>query len=523
MSVSTRRAVTLSAAAVLGGFGALGAALAGEWARPRGAGVSGATGAASSGALRPAAQRGAGGAQEASVSPAPTSWRIAWQVPVADPWQGPIVVGRRGPVLLIERNAFLAVDAATGKVAWRHDLEIAPAIGCACLAAPAVAPERQQVYAVSAGNELRAVELDRGRIRWRRPAGDQVVMSPALAGDRVLVVTADGEDLSLMAFDAATGAPRWRSTESRRLLPDPIWDPTTGAIFLLDVLGTLRTLDATTGRLRWEAGASAPGDGAQAGLTAAHLVDGGLAVVRERGLDLVEHTSGALRWRYEPAGGWLAWAAGAGASGERASGSVLTGGLAGAIVALDVRTGAPRWEVPAEGGALIEPAVGAGVAALVMGDEVMVVGLDDGLERWRRPAGLVAALATGRAPRANKHGTGVARATLHAPAAPPLVVATTRRRSWPERRPVSGAEPGPDGGSAPLARPPSAPSRAGACRSQRSRAPSPPRQQSRPSSASSCLAPPRLRALPRAVPFPVSAAALSGGSGFVRRHIVILL
>ncbi len=323
----------------------------------------------------PAAPAGAAGE-------AAGSWRIAWRLALNDPWQAPALLpGDR--VLLIERNALVAAEAGSGAIAWRHALEVMPALGCACQGAPAVAPEAQRVFCVSAGNEIQALDASTGGVVWRQRAGDLVITAPVPAHDRVLVLAADGDDMVLLALDAATGGLRWRSVESRRLLPDPVWDPAAEVVYVLDAPGRLRALDATTGEVRWDLPGEPPdGGAAQAGLAPAQLVAQGLAVIRERGLEVVEQATGAVRWRYTPDGGWLSWA-----THIPDAGIVLAGGLVATVAALDAQIGTPRWTVPVSGGAFLPAAVAGGIAAIASAGELIAVRLADGAERWRQPAG----------------------------------------------------------------------------------------------------------------------------------------
>lgn len=325
--------------------------------------------------------RASGGADAAGDEAG--SWQIAWRVALNDPWQAPALLPASGLVLLIERDGLVAARATDGAITWRHALEVVPALGCACQGAPAVAPEQQRVFCVSAGNEVQALDAGTGHVVWRRRAGDLVITAPMPARDRVLVLAADGDDMVLLAFDAATGGLRWRSVESRRLLPDPVWDPAAEVVYVLDAPGRLRALDATSGEVRWDLPSEPPdGGAAQVGLTAAQLVARGLTVIRERGLEVVEQATGEVRWRYAPDGRWLSWA-----TYVPDAGIVLTGGLLESVAALDASTGALRWTIPVAGGAFLPPAVGNGLATIVAGSELLAVQIADGVERWRQPAG----------------------------------------------------------------------------------------------------------------------------------------
>ena len=112
-----------------------------------------------------------------------------------------------GNVFLGSRDdGFYALDFATGDQKWRASHHTSWVVG-----SPAVRDGRAYVGS-SDGHFIHSVEVASGRELWRTPVGSNVLSSPVLTGDLLVVGTANtnagrGE---LLALDASTGVVRWR-------------------------------------------------------------------------------------------------------------------------------------------------------------------------------------------------------------------------------------------------------------------------------------------------------------------------
>jgi outer membrane protein assembly factor BamB len=130
-------------------------------------------------------------------------WRTPTDLPV---WGSPVVEG--GQVFFglgngrLERSvdpparpagALLCLDAATGKVRWR-----CPA-GDGVLVRPAVGA--RQAFFVSRDGCCYAVRRESGALAWKTDLGGPLVAAPALAGDRLYLVTRGGRVAALAAED----------------------------------------------------------------------------------------------------------------------------------------------------------------------------------------------------------------------------------------------------------------------------------------------------------------------------------
>jgi outer membrane protein assembly factor BamB len=149
----------------------------------------------------------------------------------------------------------VALDAATGNELWRKD------IGVPLRGAPAVADNR--LFIITQDNTVYALSTDKGEELWNQPAisenaGILGAASPAVSGDTVVVGFSSGE---LNALRTENGRTTWQDTLARtgRLtalstLTDidasPVIDR--GRVFAVGHGGRMVALELTTGERVWE-------------------------------------------------------------------------------------------------------------------------------------------------------------------------------------------------------------------------------------------------------------------------------
>jgi outer membrane protein assembly factor BamB len=92
---------------------------------------------------------------------------------------------------------------------------------------------------------LYALRLSDGKRLWSAPLGWEMDTTPAVAGDTVIAATIDD---GLLAFDARDGAVRWNATRGEFWASPIIAD---GVAYIVEDVGTLRALRASTGAVLW--------------------------------------------------------------------------------------------------------------------------------------------------------------------------------------------------------------------------------------------------------------------------------
>lgn len=296
-----------------------------------------------------------------------TGGRLAGTPSVAD---GVVYVGDAAGILH-------AVDAATGTERWQAAM--AGAIG----AAPAVADGI--VYAGDQAGNLAAFDAATGSQRWSVSLGAgsaaALYASAPVVVDGTLYVASGGgastpavEDgvvfvggtanvslppTSLHAFDAATGAARWRFPA------DAGSGLTTPGIYAVDAAsGTKRWSYATVGDVR---GAPA----VVGGVVYAAASDGAVAAL--------DAATGTERWRIAAGEAIVS-------SPAVAGGTVFVGGAAGWLYALDAATGKESWRAQVGAVRNSAPTV-ADAVYVVAGGQLVALDADGGRERWRVPVG----------------------------------------------------------------------------------------------------------------------------------------
>ena len=204
---------------------------------------------------------------------------VKWRVPVAEGYSGPAVAG--GRVYLADYVAragdlvnapndrtlrtgverLLCLDAATGRVLWKHeqdrDYSISYASGPRCT--PTVSDGR--VYALGAEGHLTCLDAATGAILWAKDFQRDYAAPvpiwgfcghPLVEGD-LLICLVGGPGSVAVAFDRVTGAERWRSltaSESGYCPPTIVEIAGTRQLLIWDA-DNLSGLVPATGRVLW--------------------------------------------------------------------------------------------------------------------------------------------------------------------------------------------------------------------------------------------------------------------------------
>lgn len=161
---------------------------------------------------------------------------------------------RGGGTAGAESGTLYAVDMATGRLRWKHDVRGVGAVG-------GVAVRGGTVFL---GAPATALELATGRVLWTARTGDAPLGSPTLSppGDVVYTgaLSRDGRRGTVTALAAADGRVRWRAelgADETLMFLDRIW--TAGPLVVVPSLSSrVIALDAATGAERWRYAPEAP-------------------------------------------------------------------------------------------------------------------------------------------------------------------------------------------------------------------------------------------------------------------------
>ena len=265
---------------------------------------------------------------------APTPLEVAWVSTIVDPPYAslvlvstPVAWGDRLVLLDARRNMFF-VDPASGA---------AEAGGTFGDEDDVVVPEgvtAGDTLIVDAQSRLVAVDLPTREERWSAPLEGQRFHPPVVSGSTVITVTADGEGASVEAFDLADGRRLWhRPTGAAALRSGPVLGD--GVVLVGDPVEALAVED---GEPLWTSPVVDP-----AGLPV--LVDDLLlATTFAEGDDsgrlaALDVASGAVRWERELTG------EGHGPTSRlvAADGIAVLTSITGPVLGIDPITGAERW------------------------------------------------------------------------------------------------------------------------------------------------------------------------------------
>lgn len=296
-------------------------------------------------------------------------WRFATGGPVDGSAAYVAPRGGRPLVAVTSRDGFLhAVDAANGHQRWKLALgdELPFRWGWDfILSTPAVDGDR--LFVGSGNGDVLAVEAASGKVLWRHATAGRVRSSPTAANGVVYVGSFDGH---LYALDAATGAERWKfAAEGTKLDSvaagfDRLSIQSSPAVSTDQVVfgardGMFYGIDRKTGAQRWRMDHGMPW------VIASPAIADGKAVVGSsdgRFVTAVDLAAGKELWRSRTGSNQLS-------SPAIAGGTVVVGDFTGAVIGLELASGRELWRFMTGDGVFSSPLVA---------DGTIFVGSDDG-------------------------------------------------------------------------------------------------------------------------------------------------
>jgi outer membrane protein assembly factor BamB len=188
-----------------------------------------------------------------------------WKITVGGGHSSPVLVGNR--IFLHSRQkddeVIAAIDAATGKVIWQDrypaPYRVNPAAashGPGPKSTPAVAHGR--VVALGISGILSALDATTGKVLWRKPAPPSppiygTAMSPAIDAGLVIAHVGGHDSGALTAFDAATGAEKWKWSGDGPGYASPVIGTFGGTKQVItQSQDRLISVSAANGQLLWE-------------------------------------------------------------------------------------------------------------------------------------------------------------------------------------------------------------------------------------------------------------------------------
>jgi outer membrane protein assembly factor BamB len=276
-------------------------------------------------------------------------YRRLWKVDAHDTLEFPPSVGYGHVYLAQQKGLFFALDAKTGKVDWRKDLErcaaSSPTIGKGVVYQAYMHPVACLQDQAGANGFLVAWDADTGRERWRFKSAP-IESSPLLKNGRLYTGSWDHH---VYAINAATGKQIWSfQADDQVNTSAAYWR---GRIFIASDGGTIYALSARTGRLLWSAQSQSKFGSREFWYATATVAYGRVYIGNTDGTMYVFGAkSGKLLWA-RPLGTYIY---GAAAVYNR---RVFVGTYDGKFYALDAATGDTIWQIDAHGAVHAAPTV----------------------------------------------------------------------------------------------------------------------------------------------------------------------
>jgi outer membrane protein assembly factor BamB len=198
---------------------------------------------------------------------------LTWPASLTKVWEAQVGLGHSSPVIASgkvvvhtregAREVARAFDLVTGKRLWQDaydaPYQINPAAqlhGPGPKSTPAIAGGR--VFTLGISGVLSAFDLETGKVLWRTPAAQPLPVygtatSPLVDGDRVIAFMGGHDQGAFTAFDAATGAVRWRWTGDGPGYASPVVAELGGTRqFITQSQNRLVGINAADGALLWQ-------------------------------------------------------------------------------------------------------------------------------------------------------------------------------------------------------------------------------------------------------------------------------
>ena len=305
-------------------------------------------------------------------------YRELWMVRGGDLIEFPPVIAYGRLYFANAKGRFLAVDAETGKVVWRRELEritaASPTVGDGVIYQPlmnAKGEEREE-----ADGFMVALDAETGEELWRFKAG-VIESSPLLVRGVLYFGTFDDR---LYALDVKTQRVRWTYQTGDDVKGGPVFSR--GVVYFGSYDGKVYAVDASRGKLRWESESQGGLRGAGNFYATPALAYGRVFIGNTDGkVYAFGAESGDLLWS-RTTGGYVY------SSAAIWRQTVYVGSYDRNLYALDARTGDVRWSFEANGRISGAPTVIDGVVYFsTLEERTYALDAGSGEELWTFPDG----------------------------------------------------------------------------------------------------------------------------------------
>jgi len=350
----------------------------------------------------------------------PRTGTIRWQFDTGSPTSlcSPVVVdgtvysGSTG-----DPGDLFALDARDGGLDWRFGGD------GYFRATPTVTADT--VYAGTFGKTFYAIDRETGEERWSVDVGHRFDTASAVVVDGMVIVGTIGEaplaltaenrdqrfeDGAVVAFDAESGADRWRydtpgapsgpgKTDGEDVTGSPA--AADGVVYVGTSWGRVVALDSADGTEQWRTfvGSQARAPAERPDLSGPVVANGRVyvAAYEDHRVYALDPVTGSEVWRADLGGAVHAAPAvtpdtvyvGSYTVGGCLNSSICLpealGGPGGTLHALDAGTGAERWTAPLEPAVRSAPAVTTDQVFISNGDRLSAIDRHDGTRRWDVP------------------------------------------------------------------------------------------------------------------------------------------
>lgn len=194
---------------------------------------------------------------------------LEWSIPLGAGYAGPTVAGGRVYVMDRETSAdgatqnerILCVSSKDGQTLWKHTYAAPYKIQYTAGPRASVTVDRGVAYAVGAMGHFFALDAASGKVLWQHDLNAEydiempiwgIAGSPLVYGDLVIQQVAGSDGACMVAFERTGGKEVWKSLAERAGYSSPIIVKQAGQDVLVCWTGeSLSGLDPLTGKVHW--------------------------------------------------------------------------------------------------------------------------------------------------------------------------------------------------------------------------------------------------------------------------------